>query len=58
MCSLEELEQRVSLKKLGAAVVVVLSMMVVAPMTASAAIITLAAQNDKIYQNGLQNPFW
>jgi len=56
MCSLEELEQRVSLKKLGAAVVVVLSMMVVAPMTASAAIITLAAQNDKIYQNGLQNP--
>jgi PEP-CTERM motif len=53
---LEELERSVSLKKLGAAFLVVLSMIVVAPLTASAATITLAAQSQKIYQNGLQNP--
>jgi PEP-CTERM motif len=56
MFSPEELEQRVILKKLGAGFLVALSMIVVAPLTASAAVITLDDQTEKIYQNGLQNP--
>jgi len=57
MCSLEELEQRVSLKKLGAAFVVVLSMIVVSPMAASAAtILSFTAVNGNLYQQTVQNP--
>jgi len=46
----------VSLKKLGAAFVVVLSMLVVAPKTASAATITLTAVVGNLYQQTVQNP--
>ena len=52
----EELESLVSLKKLGAAFVFVLSMIVVAPTTASAAIITLTSVNGNFFQQGVQNP--
>lgn len=53
---LEELERSVSLKKLGAAFVVVLSMIIVAPMSASAATITLTGVTEHLYQNSVQNP--
>ena len=45
-----------SLNKLGAAFVVVLSMLVVAPNTASAATITLTAVAGNLYQQTVQNP--
>ena len=50
------MESRVSLKKLGAGLVVVLSMLVVAPKTASAATITLEAVDGNLYQQTVQNP--
>ena len=50
------MESRVSLKKLGAAFVVVLSMLVVAPKTASAATITLDVVLGNQYQQTVQNP--
>ena len=45
-----------SLNKLGAAFVLVLSMLVVAPQTASAATITLTAVDGNLYQQTVQNP--
>jgi hypothetical protein len=45
-----------SLNKLGAAFVVILSMLVVAPNTASAATITLTAVPGNLYQQSVQNP--
>ena len=50
------MESRVSLKKLGAGLVVVLSMLVAAPKTASAATITLTAVDGNLYQQTVQNP--
>jgi hypothetical protein len=50
------MESRVSLNKLGAGFVVVLSMLVVAPKTASAATITLEAVDGNLYQQTVQNP--
>ena len=49
-------ESLLSLNKLGAAFVVVLSMFVVAPKTASAAIITLTDVEGNLYQQTVQNP--
>lgn len=50
------MESLLSLNKLGAAFVVVLSMLVVAPKTAAAATITLEAVDGNLYQQTVQNP--
>ena len=50
------MESLLSLNKLGAAFVVVLSMLVVAPKTASAATITLDVVLGNLYQQTVQNP--
>jgi hypothetical protein len=51
-----ELEISVRLNKLGAALVVVFSMVVAAPKSASAATIVLTEVDGNVYQNSVQNP--